>query len=316
VDEYGSIYSKKFGSVYVSVTEKFKGKTTYLGKIKVNVVKAQPRYPSLQVPITPVDEPNYFDNLVEYRDKRKDYVFTSSDKNIATVDRNFGEDVYGVNYGTTKINIYEVYNGTKRKIGSTTIKVAPATIDPEYKNINVEYNSAKRMMEPIHLNNLSFAAVYSCKSADSDIISVYSKKEKDPDTGLTDIHYYLKGVKKGTTTLTIYEEYKGQKREIGTVNATVNETIWEFTFDPDEFEMVDGMLSTTYYLDDENPSSNLPDMIIKEPYEDMSAVSFSSSDEKVVKLDSKGYITLVGKGTTILKATCEDWSTELKMTVE
>lgn len=229
VNEYGNIYSKKFGSAHVSVTEVYKGKSTYLGKIKVKVVKAQPRYPSLQIPITPLtDKPIFFDNLISYRDTRKDYVCISSDKNIAIADGSFGQYVYG----------------------------------------------------------------------------------------LTCIVYSLKGIKKGTTSLTIYEEYKGEKKVIGTVNATVKETITEFTFDPAEFEMVDGMFTTTYYLEDENPSSNLTDMIIKEPYEDMSAVSFSSNDESVVRVDDKGNIALVGKGTTILKATCEDWSTELKMTVE
>lgn len=87
-------------------------------------------------------------------------------------------------------------------------------------------------------------ATYSCSSADSSIVSVSSKKMKDPDSN----EYYLKGLKKGQTELTIYEEYKGRKTAIGTVTANVNETI--------------------------------------------------------------------SKGTAILKATCEDWSTEIKMTVE
>lgn len=311
VNEYGNIYSKKFGSAYVSVTEKYKGKTTYLGKIKVKVVKAQPRYPSLQILLA--ENPEFFDNLISYRDVRKSYEFISSDKNIAIAEGNFGEYVYGLNHGTTKINIYEVYQGSKRKIGYTTIKVVPATIDPEHKNINVEYNSSQEMLRSVRLDNLSDVATYSCKSADSDIISVYTKKSEDSDSGFDT---YLKGLKKGTTTLTIYEEYKGKKRVIGKVNATVKETITDFTFDPDDFEMVDGMLSTTYYLDDENPCNNLTDMIIKYPYEDMSAVSYSSSDENVARVDDKGNLTLVGKGTTILKATCEDWTTELRMTVE
>jgi hypothetical protein len=46
---------------------------------------------------------------------------------------------------------------------------------------------------------------------------------------------------------------------------------------------VDGMYSTTIYLDDEYYLTNLADSILKEPYEDMSAVSFSSSDTNVVE---------------------------------
>lgn len=317
VTEDGNMYSKKLGSTYISVTEKFKGKITKLGKIKVNVVNAEPRYDSLKIPITPLtDKAVFVDNMIAYRNPRKDYVFISSNKKILVVDGNFGSELYGLNYGTAKIDIYEVYQGKRKKIGTTTVEVAPVSLDPECKNITVEYNSAQWIFKLIQFDDVSTAADYSCEAADSDIISVYYKKEKDPDTGETDKQYYLKGLKKGKTTLTVYEEYKGQKKAIGTVNATVQETIWKFTFDPDEFEMVDGMLSTTFYLDDENPYTNLSEAIIKEPYEDMSAVSFSSIDENVVKLDSKGNITLVAKGTAVLKATCEDWSTELKMTVE
>lgn len=42
-----------------------------------------------------------------------------------------------------------------------------------------------------------------------------------------------------------------------------------------------GFLCTTFYLNDKNPIDNLSEVIVKEPYEDMSEVSFSSSDENV-----------------------------------
>jgi hypothetical protein len=95
-----------------------------------------------------------------------------------------------------------------------------------------------------------------------------------------------------------------------------NKTIDTFEFYPGEFDFVDGMYSTTFYLDDENILSNLADSILKEPYEYMSAVSFSSSDTNVVEIDKKGNVNAIAEGTAILKATCDDWSLELRVTVE
>lgn len=317
VTSYGNMYSKKLGSTYISITERYKGKVTKLGKIKVNVVKAQPAFKKVILPVT-VD--GYFiDRMVKYANRNNTtYRFTSSNKKILDVDEEWGSYLYTKDYGKAKINITEINLATKktRMIGSTIVEIVPASIDPDYKDIEVEYNSTQSLGSYLHFKNINYSATYSCKVANSSMISVSSKKFKDPDTGLSIVVYYLKGLKKGETAITVYEEYNGHKTAIGTVNAIVKETITRFEFDPDYLDYEDGILSTTFYLDDENSFNNLSEVLAKEPYEDMSAVSFSSSDENVVKVDSKGNITLIAKGTVILKATCEDWTTELKMTVE
>lgn len=308
VNQSGNLYSKKYGYAYISVTEKYKGKTTNLGKIKVNVVKPEPTYDHLTVPIR--QNGHLINYMVSYKDTKKTYKFTSTNKNILDLDLYNSYMLFGKDYGTVKVNITETYQNKTRKIGSTTVEVVPANINPDDKNIELEYGKTENLSFLLSLGNLNDLANYTCKPADSSIISVVKKPSG------TYSNSYLTGVKKGKTTLAIYEEYKGHKTKIGTLNATVKETVTKFTFDPNCFHSEDDILSTTFYLNEENSFTCLYDYLIKEPNEDMSSVSFSSSDENVLKVDDKGVITLVSKGTAIITATCENLTAKLKMTVE
>jgi hypothetical protein len=86
-------------------------------------------------------------------------------------------------------------------------------------------------------------------------------------------------------------------------------------FDPDYYEYENGILSTTFYLEsDENDINNITDVLIKEPYPDLTYVTFSSSNEQVIKIESDGKITLVGEGTAIITAFYENLTTQLKAT--
>lgn len=99
----------------------------------------------------------------------------------------------------------------------------------------------------------------------------------------------------------------------------VNETVDEFTFYSEIDDFSDGMYNCTMYIndwDEYNLFTNLGDVILKTPYEDMSTVDFSSSDSNVVKIDKEGNIELISEGTAILTATCGNKTLKLKVTVE
>lgn len=42
----------------------------------------------------------------------------------------------------------------------------------------------------------------------------------------------------------------------------------------------------------------------------------SITNTNVVEIDKKGNVKVIAEGTAILKATCDDWSLELRVTVE
>ena len=218
----------------------------------------------------------------------------------------------------------EYYKNKERKIGPITVEVAPGRINPDYKNIEMDLYHDMTLLEAVKIQNMNLLAEYSCSVADSSIVSVNKCKEiLDFDT--VSVSYILSGKKEGTTTLTVYETFKGKKKNLGTVNITMKDLITEFTFDPDICSSEDGLLKYTFYLDEEEtPDDNIYEFIIKEPqyqingddYQYKYNIQFTSSDETVIKIADKGEIILGKQGTAILKATCGGFTTELHVTVE
>lgn len=79
------------------------------------------------------------------------------------------------------------------------------------------------------------------------------------------------------------------------------------------------MYDITLYYDEDDDYAEfdyLGDIIIKEPYDDMSTVSFSSDNTNVIEIDKKGKMTFKDEGTAILTATCGDITLKLRVNVK
>lgn len=306
------LYAHKLGSVYISVTENYKGKVTNLGKTKVNVVKPQaPKKVQLALEgnIGPYDlvlYPNYFRN----------YKYISENKDIVEINEKTG-DFNLKNYGSAKVNIYEINNGKSKKIGTTMVEVIPTTFDKNYDYQKIEVYKRKDItFFKNALDNLNEQATFSFEAGDSNIISVTSKEKKDKK-GTKSKHYYFEGVQPGRTTLKIYEEFKGDKRLVATAHIMVTEPDLIFRFNESDYGPCDqdGIFNTTMDLNDYD-NREIIGGLEKYPYEDLTYVTYTSSDEQVVKIDKKGEIALISEGTAIITASYGGITTKLRIKVE
>lgn len=312
VTDSGYLYAYKYGSVYISVTERYNGKVNNLGKIKVNVVK--PRVPKkIKIPLT---KSNGVSELVLYPNYFKDYKYTSANKDIIEINEKTGEFTLK-KYGSVKINTYEISKGKSKKIGSTMVEIIPTTFDPDYDYIKMEiYEKKDISFFDYALDNKNELATFSFESGDSRIISVTSKEQKDKN-GIKRKCYYFEGVQRGITTLKIFEEFNGEKNLIATTHIMITEDGLEFAFNESDYgpRDQDGFFNTTMYLDESDIYNGVVG-IEKYPYEDLTYVSYETSNEQVVKIDNNGEITLVSEGTAIITASYGGISIKLRITVK
>lgn len=213
VDKFGNLEGVKYGSAYVSVTEKYKGKVTKIGSIKVNVVKAQPAEKALTIGMP---RPFYAPEVrVDYPDRKVLRRYTSANTKIVKVNEITG-DLTGVKYGKTTITITGIDENKEFKIGTVAVEVVGGSIDPEDKDVELWCNSEEQLSYLVSIENRNMEASYTCEAADESIVSVVDGIDSYGEIGST-----LKGLKEGTTQLTIYETLKRNKRLVGTVNITI-----------------------------------------------------------------------------------------------
>lgn len=310
---------KKYGSATLTVYENYQGKKTKIGTTKVHVVKAKFREDYMVIRIRDIP---YNDSPIKYRIEHAPYKLVSENTSILEIE---GTDtLVGKNYGKVKLYAIEYYNNKERKIGPITVEVAPGHIHPDYKNIEMELYDDNLLKSAIKIENYNNLATYSCKSADSSIVSVVKTKEFDAEDKPYDV-YTLCAKKEGKTKLTVYETYKGEKRKIGTVNITVKNYVTGLTFDSTLCSNEDGVQMVTFYTEEEeNPFDNIYEYIIMDPpYEGEDDpylykydIKITSSDESVIKIGNKGKIILGKPGTAVLKASCGGYTAQLYVNVE
>ena len=122
--------------------------------------------------------------------------------------------------------VYE-FGGLNTWTGAVTPSSKPATMNPEYKKIELEYNShvksgltysTKQGLEEM-LNDVNTAATYSVKIKNKKVAKAV--KNKDEDDTLNSIIIISTGI--GTTTGTIYEKLGNKKRKLGKVKINVKQ---------------------------------------------------------------------------------------------
>lgn len=305
VDQYGTITGLKYGKTTISVSEKYKGKTVKLGSFSVNVVTGKIAEKEMSVAVA---SSGYAQIFIKYYNPQAVYKFKSANTKIATVDE-YGY-VSGVKKGTTTVSVTETFNKKTVQLGSITIKVMGAAILPSSEKIIIGINSSNYLTSAVLIDFYNYSATYTCTSADEGIVSAGYEEDRWGS------YYKIRGVALGTTQITVFEEYNGTKTKVGTVNVTVKEIpATDMQIYTDWLEMVDGVPTMTYYLDD-YWGSYVSDYYYKEPYDATTPVTYSSSDEAVVTVDNNGSITLHAAGTSMITITCGDFTAQLQIIVK
>lgn len=304
VGKTGKLTGISKGKTDIIVKETYKGKTTTVGTYKLDV--ALSKLSTKKIDITAFDHAMA---PIKYFNYKAKYSLVSADKSIVTIEKGY---LVGLKQGTTTVSVTETYKKKNRKLGSFTVNVKQPTISEMSKSIDIGINSSNYPLSVINVDNLSWYATTSCESADSNIVSVTTEAN---DWG--EVSTVIKGVALGTTEITVYGEYNGQKFEIGKVNVTVKEIpITEFKFDPDYVDEELGYLSKTYYLGYDEDEYSIKNYLIRNPENATTPITFSSSNESVAKVDNDGKVTAISKGTTMITATCGSFSDKMEVVVE
>ncbi|MBB2182955.1 Ig-like domain-containing protein [Lachnospiraceae bacterium MD1] len=299
INEYGTLEGKKLGKTTVSVTETYKGKTRKLGSCTIKVINSRLATKQTEIPVAGT---TYCDLLVDCINSKATYTCKSSDKSIVSVDE-YG-NIFGLKEGTADVTISETYNKKTRKLGTVKVKVVGSSIEAEYSNIELGVNSSTSLTDIVYIKNYIWEAYYSCESEDESIVKV---EEVESDWGSK--YTNLIGKALGSTKLTIYENYNGTKRKVGTVTVTVKDFpvtgLELYTYD---FLEVDGKYTRKYYLGEDYKSDSLRYYINLSPYNATTPVTYETSDETIVKVDETGVVTPVKEGKATITITCGSYS--------
>lgn len=305
VNKSGCVIGIKYGTVTISVTQKLAGKTSKVGTIKVNIVKSFLEDKELKVPVS---DYALYGVYISCRNDKATYKYKSQDPNIAKVDE-YG-NVTGVKIGETKIDVTETYQKKTVKLGAVTIKVVGAAISKDSNSVNMSLKSTYTLTDLIQINYYNNKAYYYATSDNSNIVSVNEINEYGY------IYCSISALALGETKLTIYEKSNQKTEKIGTVTVTVKEyPIQKFDFFEGALDMVAGVPTKTFEPGNDEAWYNMKDYINIDPYYTTTPITFTSSDNSIIKIDDKGNITTVGAGSATLTATCGKYSISMNAIV-
>lgn len=304
VSEEGYITGKKYGKTTITVSETYKGKTVTVGTCTITVTIARLAVKELEIPIY---EGGYDSIPIACRNNTATYQYKSSDPNVVRVDK-YG--IYsGLKEGKSTVTVTETMNKTSKKLGKIIINVVLASIDPKCKIVVIGINSSTSFNEIIDeyynmiaISNRNRYATYTFKSADSSIVSI------ETDYNTWDLSPTIKGVGIGTTTLTVYEEYKEEVRTVGTVEIEVKEyPVTDFAFHISG-ESEQGMITKSFNL---GWVYDLRFCYIIRPVNCTTPVTFVSEDETIATVDNEGRLTPIKVGKVEITATCGDYTDKM-----
>ncbi len=297
----GMINGISKGKTTITVTEKYKGKSRTVGKISVTVAGPKFDYKEITLGVTGVRSLP----IIYYNQKAK-YTIKSSDTSIVKIDK-YGCAV-GVKVGTAEVSVKETYKGKTTNLGSMKFTVAPASIS-ENADYSINLNSYSWLNDLIYYIDINYYnkdAKYTAVSDDPTIVECTTRTDSDGYT--SDV---LNGLKTGTTKITLYEEYDGAKSVVGTINVTVKESpveSFKLSYEEDATQ--------EYYLDDEySGSRNLSYLFDIEPYDTTSIITYVSSNDKIVKVNSDGQVTPVSAGTAKITVSCGSFTQDINVIV-
>ncbi len=298
VDKHGKITGVAKGSAKITVKETYKGKTVTVGIYSVSVVGSKLSSKEIAIPLF-----SAYVSPIQYQNFKAEYSGDTADPSIVKLDKD--GSLIGLKAGGTTVTVKETYKGKTRSLGKVTVTVIPPSVNPDYTKVSLGINQVIDPYTLISIDNYSWSAEYTYESADPSVVSLTVEN-----------HYgspypVMKGLKLGTTTVTIYCEYEGQKITVGTAEVSVAEIpVKEFRFDP-VFKDESGTCVIPYHLGYADP--NLFTYLIIEPY--YAPVTFTSSDPTVATVEYNGTVAALKEGTTEITATCGGYSDKIILTV-
>lgn len=304
VNKYGQIIGVSKGKTDIVVKETYKKKTTTVGTLKVTVVPSKLGSKKLTVSAFDTSFPDI--NYFNYKAK---YTLKSNNNSIVTIDKN--GYIVGLKEGTAKVTVTETYKKVKRNLGTINVTVKFPSIHKNSNAIDIGINRSSYPYSLINIDNMPWNSNLSYESADSNIVSVEKEKSIWGEEELV-----LKGNNYGTTDIAVFIEYNGQKYEIGKVTVTVKDIpVTEFGFNS-YYADEDGIYRRTYYIEEANYVYSLFDALRFAPDNTSTPMTFTSSDENVAKVDNKGNLTIVSKGTATITATCGSFTATAEITIK
>lgn len=305
VNKYGFVSGVKLGKTTISVTETYKRKTTKLGSFTVNVVGSKLLKKKLDVPIGALCEV-----LIDCKNTKATYTYKSSNTKIAKVNK--GGFITGLKEGITYISVTETYKKVTNKLGYIKVTVSGSYINPDVNSHEFPINSSHNLMSFANIYNQNYEAIYTCKSADTSIITAgYEVSEYGY------LEYLVKAVGLGSTTLTVYDDYNGVQRIVGIINITVKEyPVTSFEFGAKYFEGNPSVLSKTYYLNQSYSDNSLVYYLIRNPYPCTTPITYASSDETIATIDCTGVVTPIREGIVEITATCGSFSDTIQAIIK
>ncbi len=292
----------KAGSATITCNQKLNGKTTKVGTCTVTVKNStlsQDFVPVVPMGTSAPNEPIE----IFYRNNDAKYTYISNNKNFSMKESLSQFDgMYFIKHsvtanapGTYSVTVKETYNKITRTVGTIKFTVKKATMSGDS---SVDLGS--RMWAFELMNNYRSDVNYLFISGDEEIVDLYSE----------DKTVYLKGLKVGTTTVTVYENTAtpDKNKLVGTCKVTVKEVVLEdIECDFDATELYVGDDAVRLYVS-------------KDPYNAPGTITVTSSDTKVVTVsgpDEEGIclIKSVGAGTATITITCGDVKKTEEITV-
>lgn len=304
VNKYGNVTGVAIGKTTITLKETYKKKTTTIGTYVIKVVNS-----SLDTKEQKFVLYNKNDAPILYKNLKAKYTYTISDPTILKVEDD--GTLRALKTGTSTVTVQETYKKVTRSLGTFSAQVIVPTIAEKSANFDIPLNASVNT-ENIEIENSSWGGIYSYESGNPSIVEVATAT-----TSWGDNYYTLKGISLGTTQISVYLEYNGEKVLIGTVNATVKEIpVTEFKLNKDYlYKDEDNNLFTYAYLSSYY-TLNLKDYLVINPANTSTPVTFTSEDESVATVDANGDLKTVKAGKTTVTATCGSFTEKIIIYVE
>ena len=189
------------GDIY----EKYKGKTRFLGEIKVEVqedlciiVIEGMGLNTKSIEMGLYDTSHIGQYLLGGFDET--YQYSVKDKKILKVK---DDVIYPQKKGKTTLTVKVKKNGKSKTLGTITVKITDKDAILNRDEIKIGYIKNEEYPIKHYIKFYHPKATYTCKISDTSVVTYNKKTQK----------LKLKGT--GKTTITIYEKYKGRTRKVG-----------------------------------------------------------------------------------------------------
>lgn len=215
VDDRGSCTVRKAGKAKITVKETSGDVSNIIGAMNITVLDTFPGGGEISLSDEAIEMGKYSANLITLSYGNVDWEEISKvkikavSKNKKVVTIKDGNIIYPVKAGTAEVLVKVTYKGVTKTIGTMSVKVInkPACLDK--KEIVIE----KPYVKYIDISYKNRDAKYTYVVSNPKVASIGESNSGDSS--------FIKGMKNGTTTVTVKETLKGKTRTLGKIKVTV-----------------------------------------------------------------------------------------------